>query len=497
MERTAAGEPSSAVAWLPWGAAAFAQAEADRVPVLLHIGAAWCPWSAAMVRTTYRDPVVCRLVDRGFVPVRVDSDRRPDVNARYNLGGWPTTAFLTPAGQLLGGETYADAARMTELLERVAAAFARRRDVVSAPGAPAPLSAASVPAPPGDEWDAAAWLERQLVEQFDPLHGGFGAAPKRAHAPAVRFALQCAGGGGGALREVAARSLDAIGWRGLYDDLDGGVFRYCAARDWTAPRVEKLLAANADALDLLLAGWRVLGAERCRERAAHLIRYVRDTLADRPAGGFFASQYADDAYYAAPAAERERSPGPPVDRSVYTAGTARMAAAFVRAAAAFDDSSLLVFAADSLERVAGETYERGAGVAHAIGGGEVVRGLLADQVAVSAALLEMHGAAGRDVYLDLAQELMRFALRALWDAGRGGFVDRVAADGDVGLLREPLRPFAANCEAAQVLARLSRLTGRADFRERAISTLASLLPDVQARGVDAAPYALAALALRE
>ena len=497
MERTAAGEPSSAVAWLPWGAAAFARAEAERVPVLLHIGAAWCPWCAAMVRTTYRDPVVCRLVERGFVPVRVDSDRRPDVNARYNLGGWPTTAFLTPAGQLLGGETWADAARMTELLERVAAAFARRRDAVSASRAPAPLPDAPAAESPGNGWDAVAWLEQQLVEQCDPLHGGFGAAPKRAHAPAVRFALECAGAGDSALREVAARSLDAIGWRGLYDDLDGGVFRYCAARDWTAPRVEKLLAVNADALDLLLAGWRALGAERYRERAAHLIGYVRDTLADRAAGGFFASQYADDGYYATPAAQRERLPGPPVDRSVYTAGTARMAAAFVRAAEAFEDSSLLEFAADSLERVAGETYERGAGVAHAVGGSEIVRGLLADQVAVSAALLEMHGATGRDVYLDLAQELMRFALRALWDASRGGFVDRVAVGGDVGLLREPLRPFAANCEAAQVLVRLSRLTGHADYRERAVATLASLLPDVCARGVDAAPYALAALALRE
>ena len=27
--------------------------------------------------------------------IRVDNDERPDVNRRYNMGGWPTTAFLT------------------------------------------------------------------------------------------------------------------------------------------------------------------------------------------------------------------------------------------------------------------------------------------------------------------------------------------------------------------------------------------------------------------
>ena len=493
MERTAAAA-SGSVAWLPWSAAAFARARAERAPVLLHIGAAWCRWSAEMCRTTYQDPAVCRLVERSFVPVRVDADRRPDINERYNLGGWPTTVFLTPAGQLLGGETYVDAARMTTLLERVAEAFARRHDEVGAPRTP-PADRASESR--DSRPDLERWLEQHLLERFDSRHGGFGTAPKHVHAAAARFALRRSAAAGGPLREVASRTLDAIGWSGLYDDVDGGVFRYCAARDWTAPHVEKLLAVNASVLDLLLEGGSVLREPRYRERAAHLLRYVIETLADREAGGFFASQYADDAYYAAPAAERGRLAGPPVDRSVYAAGTARMAAALLHAAEVFGDSSLVEFAVDSLERVAGATYERGGGIAHAVGDGEIARGLLADQVAVSDALLDLYGATERDVYLDLAQELMRFCLRVLWDAGRGGFVDRVVAEDDVGLLREPLRPFAVNCTAVRVLARLGRLTGADDFRERAAATLASLLPAARQRGVDAAPWGLAALELRD
>ena len=51
-----------------------------------------------MDRTTYADPEVAALVRDRFVAVRVDTDRRPDINERYNLGGWPTTAFLTADG---------------------------------------------------------------------------------------------------------------------------------------------------------------------------------------------------------------------------------------------------------------------------------------------------------------------------------------------------------------------------------------------------------------
>ena len=492
MEQTAAGSRSGRVEWLPWGRAAFEWATDERRPVLLAVGAAWCPACAGMARTTYSDPAVCELIERHYVPVRVDADRRPDVAERYTLGGWPTTAFLTPDGQLLGGETYVDPPRMALLLRRVAGEFARRREELAAapPPAPAPESGA-----PFTASDIPAWLERQLVAAFDPLHGGFGDAPKHLHAPALRFGLRRIAAGHTALLEAVTRTLDAAGRGGLFDAVEGGVFRYCAGRDWSAPRVEKLLAANADALELFLDGWYVLDDADCRERAVGVIRYIRETLADRGAGGFYASQLADERYHAAAAEERARLGAPAVDRSVYAEGTSRMAAAFLHAAARFEDSSLAEFAAAALERVVGETYERGNGIAHAADGGEAVRGLLADQVWTSAALLELYAAAEREVHLDMAQELMRFALRRLFDADAGRFVDRTVAADDVGLLRAPLVPFDINCMAARVLARLARLTDHDDFRSRADAVLAALAPAARARGAGAAPWVLAHLEL--
>ena len=138
-----------------------------------------------MVRTTYSDPIVCRLIERRFMPVWVDADRRPDISERYNLGGWPTTAFLTPTGRLLGGETYVEAGRMAGLLTQVADAFASRRAELLTQLQPARPDTEAVPAV------AAQRLAERAGEDVDRVHQaivlGDAAAAFAEHAEPVRI----------------------------------------------------------------------------------------------------------------------------------------------------------------------------------------------------------------------------------------------------------------------------------------------------------------------
>ena len=484
------------VEWRSWGRAAFEEARAGGVPVLLALGPRWCPATAAMTRGAYADPRVADLLDERFVPVRVDADEHPDVADRYGFGAWPTTAFLTPDGQVLGGETYATAERMRDLLPRVADAFAEQRDAIAGRDASAAARPA-VPAAEAPDPGVDAWVGDQLLAQFDQEHGGFGAGAKRVHAAALELAWRRARDGEQVFADMVDRTLHAMAWGGLYDEIDGGVFRYCARRDWTEPGTEKLLAVNAEALRLFL----LPDDDGCLDRAIGLVGYVRRTLADLTPehAGFFASQQGDPDYYRTHA-EGDAAAGavPPVDRAVYADGTALMARAFAAASETFRDSSLLEFAVDAMEHVVAGTYERGGGIAHRAGARSGVRGLLADQVRASAALLDLHVLTDREVYLDMAQELMRFALEHLWDTnGGGGFLDRVHGPDDVGLLCEPVRPFAANCEAARVLLRLARTADEHELVARAAAALASQTPVARAHGVDAAPYALAMRDLRD
>src|SRR3954464_6443148 len=116
-------QPSSGVAWQPWSAAAFARAREEQKPVLLSIATAWCHWCHEMDRTSYADPEIAAIVNDRFIPIRVDGDDRPDISERYSLGGWPTTAFLTPAGEILAGGTFVPIDRMRAVLAQVSEAF--------------------------------------------------------------------------------------------------------------------------------------------------------------------------------------------------------------------------------------------------------------------------------------------------------------------------------------------------------------------------------------
>src|SRR4051812_6775186 len=99
---------SESIQWLEWADPAFARASTSNVPILLSLVTAWSDECRMMDRATFSDPAVIAAVSSQFVAIRVDADRRPDINERYNLGGWPTTVFLTSDGGTLSGGTYLD-----------------------------------------------------------------------------------------------------------------------------------------------------------------------------------------------------------------------------------------------------------------------------------------------------------------------------------------------------------------------------------------------------
>jgi uncharacterized protein YyaL (SSP411 family) len=139
------------IAWRAWDDEAFDEARRAGKPVLLAISAVWCHWCHVMDETTYSDVRVIAAIAAGFVAVRIDNDRRPDLNRRYNMGGWPTIAFLTPSGDVLTGATYLPPDQLLTLLERVRDYYAEHRDELAgaaAGGAGAAPAAHAVATPP-------------------------------------------------------------------------------------------------------------------------------------------------------------------------------------------------------------------------------------------------------------------------------------------------------------------------------------------------------------
>lgn len=494
-------EAAIEIAWTEWGPAAFARAEREQKPILLAVTASWSESCVAMEQSCYRRPDVIALVNAKFIPIRVDSDRRPDINERYNLGGWPTTAFLTPTGEILGGGTYVPAEELSIVLSRVAEAFRTRRHEIDRRSAEIESRHdASQLAPAGEsagiDADAIDWVCDRLMEQFDREHGGFGRGSKFPSVPALALLLErYRDAREPRLAHALTTTLDAMSDGPLYDRVEGGFFRCSADRDWGAPHREKLLDDNAALLGLYLDAHVALDRTDYRDCALGVLRYVHATLADQVDGGFFGSQRGDAAYYALDTFEARRAvEPPPVDRTLFVDWNSAMAAAYLGAADIVADPTLRDFGLRSLERVVLAAYRPGGGVAHYYDGHAWERGLLGDQVRAASALVDAAMRTGQLPHLMMAEELMQYAIRTMWDEREGGFFDRALpqrSSRDYGLVRMRLKPLALNCEAARVLARLASAAEKSEYRPRAWQAIASQTGSYRQQGLMAAAYALA------
>lgn len=457
------------VDWLPWSADAFARASREGKPVLLSITAAWCRACHEMDRTTYADPAVAALIHDQFVPVRVDTDQRPDINERYNLGGWPTTAFLTADGALITGGTFVPADRMTGVLTRVVAALERTREIAVEPlDTGTDLPAAEPP-------DDAAIVESTFAS-FDHEYGGFGVEPKFPHTAPLHLALGLfRETGDDRWREIVRLTIDAMWDGGLWDHHAGGFYRYAATRDWQLPHEEKLLDTNAALLRIYAeaaAEWNdAADFDRCREIATFITTSLRAGT-----GGYHGSD---------------------ADAVLYMDSNAAAAGALLHAATVLDSSELAREALASLERVLLLCYKPGAGLAHYFDGTARVRGLLADQIAAVVALLGAYQVSDLEPYRMMAEELGHIVVRDMRDSKTGGLFDRAGTPEDVGLLRSRRKPFVGNAEAAIAFTLLSRLEPRkgfpdpATFREHAEAALQAAATQLEGQGPLSAHYALA------
>ncbi|MHB8781516.1 MAG: thioredoxin domain-containing protein, partial [Candidatus Geothermincolia bacterium] len=124
-------------------------------------------------------------------------------------------------------------------------------------------------------------------------------------------------------------TLESMGDRGMYDQVEGGFFRYSVNRDYSVPHYEKMLEDNARLILVYLRAHGLTGDDYYRDKAAHAAAYVFKTLSDG-SRSFFGSQDADEAYYGKKPAARLLRP-PLVDRTMYTGLSALAARAFLKA----------------------------------------------------------------------------------------------------------------------------------------------------------------------
>ena len=306
------------VDWYPWCEEAFQRAKQEDKPVFLSIGYSTCHWCHVMAHESFEDRQVAEILNRSFIPVKVDREERPDVDAVYmqvctamtGSGGWPLTIIMTPEQKPFFAATYLpkyNAGRQAGLLPLLHAVAGRwqngRAELVrTGDDITAYLSRqrAGKSSFPGEEDLKRA--AQQLADSYDEEYGGFGTAPKFPSAHNLIFLLRYSAlSGDKSARRQVENTLRQMYKGGIYDHFGGGFARYSTDREWLAPHFEKTLYDNALLALAYTEAWQDGHMALYRQVAEDTLDYCLREL-HQEKGGFFSGQDADSeggegAYY--------------------------------------------------------------------------------------------------------------------------------------------------------------------------------------------------------
>ena len=301
------------VNWFPWGDEAFEVAKKLGRPVFLSVGYATCHWCHVMEEESFEDEEIAEYINRHYVPIKVDREERPDVDAVYmravqmltGRGGWPMSVWLTPKREPFYGGTYfppRDGARgarkgFLTMLRDLRKAYDEQPETIASKAKElASKVQRSMAPPPGGDLpiaEAVAQSVAAATKRYDSRHGGPEGRPKFPSSFPIRLLLRHGlRADAEASTEMALHTLRQMQAGGIYDHVAGGFHRYSVDERWLVPHFEKMLYDNALLALAYLEGGQVGSDEDLHRVAREILDYVVREMTS-PTGGYYSATDAD------------------------------------------------------------------------------------------------------------------------------------------------------------------------------------------------------------
>ncbi|KAL8939277.1 MAG: hypothetical protein Q9216_003448 [Gyalolechia sp. 2 TL-2023] len=334
------GHMHNPVAWQMWGDESIALAKTHNRLLFLSIGYAACHWCHVMERESFSSPEIAQILNSHFIPIKIDREERPDVDAIYmnyvqattGSGGWPLNVFVTPDLEPVFGGTYwpgpnhSMTAQGTLISQTVGflQILGKMREVWTKQEPRCRESAKQITRQLrefaeegvhsrqlGEKSDADG-LEIDLLEEayqhflkkYDNVNGGFSLAPKFPTPVNLQFLLrlgqwpqavkdivgeeECSNAAG-----MVINTLRAMARGGIRDQIGCGFSRYSVTKDWSLPHFEKMLYDQAQLLDVYLDAFLTTRDPEMLGAVYDVATYLTSPPMAAPSGGFYSAEDAD------------------------------------------------------------------------------------------------------------------------------------------------------------------------------------------------------------
>lgn len=475
------------IRWHEWGDEAFLTARAEDKPVMLFLTAFWCRFCQRMDEGAFSDDENIALLNAYFVAIRAEDTQRPDVNTRYNLNGWPTVAFMTPDGELLGATNYLPSDEFGNLLARLYTGYHENKDAIrvarkNSGDARSETSASATQGPLTESTLSA--VINAIMDLADRVHGGYGQGQKFIHPEPNDFLLsRYEATKDATYLDHVCLTLDRMQQGEIHDHEGGGYFRTSSNADWSGPHREKLLVEQAGLLANSLHAFRVTRRREYAVMAKEIIDYLNCRLSDSTHGAFYGCE--DFLRSETVAASSGGEFFSIIDSCIYTDANAQAVVAYLDAAELLGTSSYQERALQTLEFLTHHCRNPQGGMFHYFDSSARVPGLLSDQARMGIALLHAHSATGVAEYLEQARELADFILEKLKNPD-GGYYD-IAALGPA-YLSFRLTLIEQNGAAASFFLALAVAVKEPRYRDAALWALSPFTGDFSSYGIHASAF---------
>ncbi|EEH41493.2 spermatogenesis-associated protein [Paracoccidioides lutzii Pb01] len=318
------------VAWQLWDSEAIALAKKLNRLIFLRCH--------VMEKESFMSPEIAAILNKSFIPIKLDREERPDIDEVYmnyvqattGSGGWPLNVFLTPdlepvfggsywpgphsnALPTLGGEGQITFVDILEKLRDVWHTQQLRcresaKDITKQLREFAEEGTHSKQSDVETEED----LEIELLEEayqhfasrYDAVNGGFSEAPKfptpvnlsfLVHLSRYPSAVADIVGYEECSRaiEIAVKTLIAMSRGGIHDQIGHGFARYSVTADWSLPHFEKMLYDQAQLLDVYVDAFDSAYDPELLGAMYDIATYITSPPMLSPTGGFHSSEDAD------------------------------------------------------------------------------------------------------------------------------------------------------------------------------------------------------------
>jgi len=477
--------------WRDYGPGAFSEAIDQNKPIFMLLTApSWCYWCQVYESEEYLfHPQVIDILNKDFIPIYVDADKRQDLTRQYLEGGWPSTTVMSPSRERLFG--FSGPRPVTNMVANLQQSV----NFVNSQGFSNKVlydyQKTSQVVPNRNQLSNLVNSYASVISQSnDPVFGGFGSGQKFPQGRALDYSLDLYELTGenqwlelvqNTLKNQYTKIEEIETNYNLFDPVEGGFHRYGTRREWTPPHYEKMLYDNAKLVKAYYHLLQVSPDEITKDVVDKTLAFIKDKWYDSENGGFYGNSdvHGEDEYYGKFPRPDDK---PRVEKTKYSDWNSEAIITYLYLWRTAEDEEYKTIAEKSLDFYRDEMIsDEGAFHYRNEDGEKGVRGNLLDNSYLLLAFVEGAETLDDETYLEAARQLANFSLRNLYDWNSGGFFERNSPDTNLYALGDNIllsKPLPENGIMSYAFLKLFRLTDEPAYLNAGIKTLGRNVGDV-------------------